>query len=114
MGLTIHFSFRAPPETDSGTACGYIKQLHRFCEDRPFAEVSPCHRFRGERECDFECADKNDPCRWMKIQAREHIGRKEILWHPDPQDLQWGHDAGEQSEVHYDVKPVEIVGFSAW
>ena len=114
MGLTIHFSFRAPPETDSETALKYVDRLHGFCEDRPFAEVSPCRHFRGARECDFECTDKNDPCRWMKIQAREYIRRKEILWHPDPQDLQWGHHAGEQSEVHYDVKPVEIVGFSAW
>jgi hypothetical protein len=114
MGLTIHFSFRAPPEADGEAAVEHIKRLQAFCEDRPFAEVSACQHFRGERECDFESTDKDDPAWWLKIQAREYIPRKEILWHPDPQDIQWGNHAGKKLEVHHEVKAVEIVGFSAW
>ena len=114
MGLTIHFSFRTPPQTDAKAALEHTERLHGFCEDRPFAEVSPCKHLQGQTECDFESTDENDPCWWLKIQARESIRRQEALWHPDPLDIQWGHHVGKRLEVHHDVKPVEIVGFSAW
>jgi len=61
MGLTIHFSLRAPPQTAAKAALEHIERLHGFCEDRPFAEVSPCKHFQGQTECDFESTDENDP-----------------------------------------------------
>lgn len=40
--------------------------------------------------------------------------RRETLWHPDVDDLRVGYRVSSKCEIHYDVKPVEIIGFSAW
>lgn len=70
MGLTIAFTLRAPPGTDAAAAHDYIKQLHTFCQDRPFAEVDQqIAHFEGTHDCDFEPAPPDSAERWLKIVA---------------------------------------------
>ncbi len=115
MGLTVHFNFRAPPGTDAAAALGHVQALQRFCEDRPFAEVDQeIAHFEGEHDCDFEAEPPGHPHRWLKVMSRESLRRRETLYHPDDNDLRCGYDVGSRCEIHYDVKPVEIIAFSAW
>ncbi len=116
MGLTIHFDFLAPPGTDSAAAKRYVQQLHRFCLDRPFADVgAQLAHLVGEQDCDFEHSDRQtDPYRWMKIQARRQLVRRETLRHPDADDLRFGHRVGHRETIYYEVKPAEIIGFNAF
>ena len=115
MGLTVHFNFRAPPGTDAAAALRHVQALQRFCEDRPFAEVDrELVHFEGEHDCDFEAEPPEHPHRWLKVMSRESLRRHETLYHPDDNDLRFGLKVGAKCEIHYDVKPVEIIAFSAW
>ena len=114
MGLTVHFSFSAPPVTDEQTALNYIKKLHSFCEDRPFAKVDAIVHLKGKFECDYDHSDKDDPHRWMKIQSRASLNRTQTHDHPDGNDLHWGYSVGSKVHIGRTVKPIEIIGFTAW
>ena len=69
MGVTIHYALKTKL-TDAGDVRELVESLRLFARGLPFAEVSDVVEFRGE-QADFEKSDRDDPFRWLKIQARE-------------------------------------------
>ena len=79
MGLTIHYSFKA--RGSEAQARELIQALHQTAQDLPFTELGPVVELLGE-QCDFHKRPKDDPLRWLLIQAAESVevkpkGRKQ-------------------------------------
>jgi hypothetical protein len=70
MGLTIHYSFKSGGS--ERRARTLVERLHSAAKDLPFKEVGDLTVFEGDR-CDFEKVDKDDPNRWLLIQAGKTV-----------------------------------------
>jgi len=97
MGLTIHYSFRAP-EANAGTAKNVIHQLWRSATTAGFAEVGQILHLR-EDACDFNLHDADDDLRWLLIQATRHV------------DYSPRNDPRKRT-IAIDVCPSEVIAFT--
>ena len=91
MGLTINYSLRgtSPRLKDARHA---VQRLRAKALDLPFARVGDVVEL-GEKECDFEQRDVDDPLRWLLIQAEGFVPRP---------------------PYYYRVKPHHLIAFSTW
>ncbi len=70
MGLTIHYSLKA--RGSDAQARKLIQALHQTAQDLPFRELGQVVKLSGD-QCDFNNRDKEDPLRWLLIQAEESV-----------------------------------------
>jgi len=70
MGLTIHYSLKA--RGSDAQARKLIHALHQTAQDLPFKELGPVVELAGD-QCDFNRRDKEDPLRWLLIQAEDDV-----------------------------------------
>ncbi len=74
MGLTIHYSLRSNA-LDPRQAREMIVRLHSRALDLPFARVGDIVELRGP-ECDVENCERDDPNRWLLIQAGQYVDQQ--------------------------------------
>jgi len=89
MGLTIHYRLKHPAR-DITTAREVVAQLRSRALELPFQQVGPLIELPGDAY-DFQRGSKNDPNRWLLVQARESI---------------------ERPPYWYDVRPTHLIGFN--
>lgn len=75
MGLTIHYSFHSPTGS-ADDARRLVEQLRLHALELPFKMVGEMIDLSGA-ECDFEKCEKDDPHRWLLVQANQYIERDE-------------------------------------
>jgi len=100
MGLTIHYSLKA--QGSDAQARQLIQALHQTAQDLAFKELGPVVELSGER-CECNKRPKDDPLRWLLIQATEDVEVK-------PK----GGKRNQGSTTSYYVYPSRVMGFSAW
>ncbi len=93
MGLTIHYSLKSSTRSPK-KARELIAHLRGRALDLPFAQVEDIVELKGE-ECDFDRRERDDPHRWLLIQAGQYIER------PAP-------GGGTYS---YNVAPTHVIAF---
>ena len=93
MGLTIHYSLKSNTRSPK-KARELIAHLRGRALDLPFAQVEDTVELKGEA-CDFDRRDRDDPHRWLLIQAGQYIER------PAP-------GGGTYS---YNVAPTHVIAF---
>lgn len=71
MGLTIHYTLRTAL-TKPENVRTLVTSLRHAARKLPFHQVSAIKEFRGQ-DADFEHGDRNDPDRWLKIQAGRYL-----------------------------------------
>jgi hypothetical protein len=98
MGLTIHYRLKAAG-SDADTARKLITSLHQSAHDLPFKEVGPLVEISGVG-CHYNRRDKEDPLRWLLIQAQESVSL--------------AHLPGESQYSSRRVAPVSLFAFTAW
>ena len=91
MGLTIHYQLQNASRSPA-KARQLVEQLRQKALDLPFKEVAEIVELDGET-ADFDKLDKDDPKRWLLIQAGQYVI----------------HD-----ERHYRVTPQRVIAFSTW
>ena len=91
VGLTIHYGLRSDTRS-SAEARRLVEQLRKRALDLPFAEVGEVTELTGDA-CDYEKYDRDDPLRWLAIQAGQYVVRE---------------------SVHYSVAPKHVVAFSTY
>jgi len=89
MGLTIHYRLKHSAR-DIATARQVVEQLRSRALELPFQQVGPLVELTSTA-CDFERRSRNDPNRWLLIQARESV---------------------ERPPYYYDVRPNHLIGFN--
>jgi hypothetical protein len=89
MRLTIHYSLQSPTRSPD-KARQLVEQLRQKALDLPFKEVGEVIDL-GRDEIDR--LDRENPFRWLMIQAEGSV---------------------PQGDVHYRVKPLRVIAFSAW
>ena len=72
MGLTIHWHFQGPQTKTEALAV--IEKLRQRAMDLPFESVSGVVQFKGKKAQFGQ--DRDEPFRWLKIQARETVWTK--------------------------------------
>ena len=89
MGLTIHYELQADTRSTKD-ARQLVERLRQKALDLPFSEVGPLVELRGDR-ADFEKRGRDDPSRWLLIQAGHYV---------------------ERDGRHYRVTPQRVIAFS--
>ncbi len=97
MGLTIHYSLKAPG--NGALARALVDSLHQTAQDLPFKELGQVVELSGE-QCDAEKRASNDRLRWLLIQAAESI---EVKSKQNPAYTNW-----------YTVAPSRLIAFDTW
>ncbi len=97
MGLTIHYKLKAKG-TDA-TARKLVEALHQAAHDLPFKEVGDIVNLSGD-ECDYDKRVREDPLRWLLIQAQGSVNLK--------------HLPGESEYSSRRVSPLRMIAFTAW
>jgi hypothetical protein len=100
MGLTIHYSLK-----DRGSeahARQLIQALHQTAQDLPFKELGEVVELEVE-QCDFNKRPKDDPLRWLLVQATESV---EVKPKGKKQHQDW--------TTYYNVPPSRLIAFTAW
>jgi len=97
MGLTIHYSLKA--KGSDALARKLVEQLHQKAHDLPFKEVGDIVDLSGD-QCDFDRRDKEDPLRWLLIQAQGSVSLARL--------------PGESEYSSRRVPPTRIIAFTAW
>lgn len=69
MGLTIHWHFQGPHTKTEAKAI--IEKMRQRAMDLPFESVGEIAQFKG-KDAQFG-QDRDEPFRWLKIQARETV-----------------------------------------
>ena len=100
MGLTIHYSFKAPGS--KVRARQLVHALHQAARDLPFKRLGPVTELSGA-QCDPDGHRREDPLRWLLIQAAQSVEFK-------PKGR--GQDQGYSS--WFDVPPTRLIAFFAW
>jgi hypothetical protein len=90
MGLTIHYSFHA--KGDVQEARHLVEKLRQRAQDLPFKEVGDILDLSGAAG-DFQRRDRDDPDRWLLIQAQKDV---------------------ERDGYSYCVAPKRLIAFSTW
>lgn len=91
MGLTIHYRLQADT-SDTGKTRELVSQLRQRALDLPFKEVGDLLEFEGP-QADSDQVAKDDPHRWLLIQAGGWV---------------------EQGNAHYRFPPTHLIAFSTW
>jgi len=91
MGLTIHYSLHSGTKSPR-KARQLIEALRQKALDLPFKEVGEVIDLSGD-DCDFERRERDDPQRWLLIQAGQHV---------------------ERDGYGYCVLPKRVIAFSTW
>ena len=94
MGLTIHYQLRSSTRSPK-TARDLIARLRSRALDLPFQQVGDLIELSGAA-CNFEQCRRDDPHRWLLIQAGQHVD--------DPRDEHYS----------YTVNPTHVIAFSTW
>ena len=97
MGLTIHYKLKA--KGTEAAARKLVVTLHQKAHDLPFKEVGELVDLAGG-ECDYDKRDREDPLRWLLIQAQGSV------------DL--SHLPGESEYSSCRVLPTRLIAFTAW
>lgn len=97
MGLTIHYKLHS--DTRRATeARRLVEELRKRAFDLPFAEVGEIVELTGDA-CDHEKLDRDDPNRWMLIQAGQYVEREGIHYHIEPKHvIAFSTDPGDDCE----------------
>ena len=101
MGLTIHYSFKA--QGSDAQARKLIHALHQTAQDLPFKELGQVVELAGD-QCDFNKRDKEDPLRWLLIQAAEDmeiVSQRRVL-------------GGQTCRSYQKIEPLHLIAFTAW
>lgn len=91
MGLTIHYKLQAKTNSRK-QARQLLEQLRQKALDLPFKEVGEIVEVDGDT-ADFNQLDREDPHRWLLIQAGQYLIR---------------------GERHYRVTPQRVIAFSTY
>jgi len=91
MGLTIHYQLQSTSRSPK-KARQLIDQLRQKALDLPFKEVGEIVELDGDT-ADFDKLNRDNPKRWLLIQAGQYI---------------------ERDERHYRVTPQRVIAFSTW
>lgn len=91
MGLTIHYQLHSTSRS-AKKARQLLDQLRQKALDLPFKEVGEIVELDGDT-ADFDKSDRDDPNRWLLIQAGQYV---------------------ERDEHHYRVNPLRVIAFSTW
>jgi hypothetical protein len=97
MGLTIHYQLKA--KGSETKARKLIAALHQQAHDLPFKEVGDIVDLAGD-ECDYNQRAKDDPLRWLLIQAQGSVSLS--------------HLPGESEYSSRRVSPTRMIAFTAW
>jgi hypothetical protein len=97
MGLTIHYTLKA--KGMDASARKLVEALHQAALDLPFKETGDLVDLTGD-ECDFDKRTRDDPLRWLLIQAQGSVSLK--------------HLPGESEYSSRRVSPVRMIAFTAW
>lgn len=95
MGLTLHYKLKAK----DASARNLVAALHQKAHDLPFKEVGDLVDLSGD-DCDFDQRGKDDPLRWLLIQAQASVSLS--------------HLPGESEYSSRRVSPVRMIAFTAW
>lgn len=91
MGLTIHYRLQSDTP-DIGKVQELVRQLRQRALDLPFKEVGDLLELDGA-QADSDQVAKDDPYRWLLIQAGGWV---------------------EQGNAHYRFPPTHLIAFSTW
>jgi hypothetical protein len=94
MGLTIHYGLRSAARSPAKIR-KLIAGLRSRALDLPFKEVGDILDLSGA-ECDFNRRDRDDPHRWLLVQAGQFV------------------DDPKRQGCSYTVLPMQVIGFSTW
>jgi hypothetical protein len=97
MGLTLHYKLKAKG-TDAA-ARKLVAALHQAAHDLPFKELGEIVDVSGDA-CDYDKRQKEDPIRWLLIQAQGSVSVK--------------HLPGESEYSARRVSPLRMIAFTAW
>ena len=97
MGLTIHYKLKT--KSTDAAARKLLEALHQKAHDLPFKEVGELVDLAGD-ECDYDKRGKEDPLRWLLIQAQGSVTL--------------GHLPGESEYSSRRVSPTRMIAFIAW
>ena len=97
MGLTIHYTLKA--KGTEARARKLIQSLHQAAQDLPLKELGEIIDLKGDA-CRFDLRDKNDPLRWLLIQAEQSV---EIKSEQDANSISF-------TRVH----PTQVIAFTTW
>ena len=100
MGLTIHYDLKA--RGSDAQARKLIRALHQAAQDLPLKELGQVVDLSGD-QCDFNKRDREDPLRWLLIQAVERV-----------ETVSQRRVVGGQTCRRHDVQPLRLIGFTAW
>jgi hypothetical protein len=100
MGLTIHYSLKAPGS--DAQARKLVNALHQTAQDLPFKQLGQVVDLAGD-QCDADKRSSDDRLRWLLIQA---TGSAEFK----PQDRT--RNAGYST--WYNVVPSRLIAFDTW
>jgi hypothetical protein len=100
MGLTIHYSFKAP--ASDAQARQLVNALHQTAQDLPFKELGQVVELSTE-QCKFNNRSQDDPLRWLLVQAEGSVEYK-------PK----GQNRGQGYTTWFNVPPRRLIGFTAW
>lgn len=100
MGLTIHYTLKA--QGSEAQARQLVHALHQTAQDLPFKELGQVVELSGA-DCDFEKRPKDDPLRWLLIQATESVEIK-----PEGRKQDQGYT------TWFDVLPSRLIAFDTW
>lgn len=89
MGLTIHYQLQSASRTPA-KARQLVEQLRQKALDLPFKEVGEIVEVSGN-SADFDKLDRDDPNRWLLIQAGQYV---------------------ERDSRHYRITPTKVIAFS--
>ncbi len=89
MGLTIHYSLQSASRTPA-KARQLVEQLRQKALDLPFKEVGEIVEVNGD-SADFDKLDRDDPNRWLLIQAGQYLVR---------------------DGRHHRITPMQVISFS--
>ncbi len=92
MGLTIHYGLKSDSRSN---AAALVAKLRQQALDIPFTEVGEIVDLSGAA-CDFDQRDRDDPNRWLLIQAGEYID--------DPQNERYS----------FGLAPTRVIAFDTW
>jgi len=91
MGLTIHYQLQSASRNPA-KARQLVEQLRQKALDLPFKEVGEIVEVKGN-EADFDKLDRDDPKRWLLIQAGQYV---------------------ERDGRHYRITPMKVIAFSTY
>lgn len=91
MGLTLHYSLKH--KGDEKSVRQRIEQLHQAAQDLPFKELGTLVDLKG-KDCEFAHRDREDPLRWLLVQADGSLKLDQHSW--------------------MGVPPTRVIAFTTW